>query len=82
MSTLESVTPVYDLILADRQIPAKRILDTLEISGGGGRSKFIIYEYLGTRKLSAKLMPKCQQETISSGHNGCNIVSDVEIIDL
>lgn len=36
VSTLESVTPVYDLILADRQIPAKRILDTLEISGGGG----------------------------------------------
>lgn len=76
VSNLELVSPVYDLILADQQISAKRILDTLEISGWG-RSKFIIYEYLGTRKLSAKLVPKCQQETISSGHNDCNSLSDV-----
>uniref|UniRef100_A0A8D0DII8 Mos1 transposase HTH domain-containing protein n=1 Tax=Salvator merianae TaxID=96440 RepID=A0A8D0DII8_SALMN len=58
VSTPEIVDHVHDLILADQQISAKRIAETLQISRE--RVGFIIHEQQGMQKLPAKSMPKLE----------------------
>ena len=57
VTTLEIIDQIHELILEDRRISAKSIAQQLGVS----RERFesIIHENLDTRKLSAKLVPKC-----------------------
>ena len=57
MTTPEIIDIIHELILEDRRISAKSIGEHLGISHEPVGS--IIHEDLDTRKLSAKLAPKC-----------------------
>jgi len=57
LTTPEIIDQIHELILEDRQISAKSIVEQLGISRG--RVGSIIHEDLDMRKLSAKWVPKC-----------------------
>jgi len=56
-TTPEIIDQIHELILEDRQISAKSIVEQLGISRE--RVGSIIHEDLDMRKLSAKWVPKC-----------------------
>ena len=57
MSSPKNIDVVYDLILEDRQIGLKCIAEVFKIPYE--RISRIVHHELGTRKLSAKWIPKC-----------------------
>jgi len=57
VTTPEIIDEIHELILEDRRISAKSIVEQLGISGE--RVESIIHEDLDKRKLSAKWVPKC-----------------------
>jgi len=57
VTTPKIIDQIHELILEDRRISAKSIVEQLDISRE--RVGFIIHEDLDMRKLSAKWVPKC-----------------------
>jgi len=56
MTTPEIIDQIHELILEDRRISSKSIVEQLGISSEGVGS--VIHEYLDMLKLSAKWVPK------------------------
>ena len=62
VTTPEIIDQIDELILDDRRISAKSIVEQLGISSE--RVGSIIHEDVDMRKLSAKWVPKCQNVTV------------------